>query len=143
MGRPSEFSQEIAERICEWIAEGKSLREFCERDDAPSKTTVLKWLRTFPEFASQYTRAREDSGHDSHDYVLAISDMCVAGLIDPAAARVAIDARKWSAGKMNPKKYGEKVVHSGDSENPILVGKVERVVIGAADLPVLEHDDTD
>ena len=31
------------------------------------------------------------------------------GLIDPNAARVAIDAYKWSAGKRKPKKYGEKV----------------------------------
>jgi len=31
------------------------------------------------------------------------------GLLDPNAARVAIDAYKWSAGKRRPKRYGEKI----------------------------------
>ena len=33
----------------------------------------------------------------------------VEGGLDPNAARVAIDAYKWSAGKRRPRRYGEKL----------------------------------
>jgi hypothetical protein len=30
-----------------------------------------------------------------------------------------VDARKWVAAKLKPKKYGERVTHAGDAENPL------------------------
>ncbi len=42
IGRPSDFTQEIADTICERIADGASLRKICEEDDAlPDRGTVL------------------------------------------------------------------------------------------------------
>jgi hypothetical protein len=32
-----------------------------------------------------------------------------------------IDARKWTAMKLKPKKYGEKLTHAGDDVNPVIV----------------------
>ncbi len=43
-GRPSSFSQEIAEAICERLASGESLNSMCKDDNLPSITTVMNWL---------------------------------------------------------------------------------------------------
>ncbi len=40
------------------------------------------------------------------------------GKLDPNAARVAIDAYKWAAGKRKPKVYGDKVAIGGASDLP-------------------------
>ena len=62
-GRPSDFTQDIADTICERIADGASLRKICDEDDAlPCRRTVLRWLakEEYSEFSRQYTRAREE-----------------------------------------------------------------------------------
>jgi hypothetical protein len=38
-GRPSDYTQEIADLICERIADGESLRAICAGDDMPNKST--------------------------------------------------------------------------------------------------------
>lgn len=73
----------------------------------PSYSTVMRWVRELPEFADQYARAREDMADNDADKIADVAQAVVDGNIDPAAARVAIDAYKWSAGKRRPKRYGE------------------------------------
>lgn len=114
MGRPSEFKQEVADALCEAIAGGMSLRAFCEMDGNPTKTTILRWLRINDAFSAQYARAREEQGHDDADKIGDIAQRTLVGEYDPAAARVAIDALKWSAGKRLPKVYGDKLDVSGN-----------------------------
>ena len=41
--------------------------------------------------------------------------------------RQRIDARKWTAAKLRPKKYGDRTLVSGDAENPLQVGINETV----------------
>ena len=60
MGRPSTFSQEAADRICEEIALGKSMRTVCAQDELPEIRTVFRWLREREEFCQQYARACEE-----------------------------------------------------------------------------------
>lgn len=127
MGRPSIFTQELADKLCEWIADGKSLREFCERDDTPNKCTILKWLNEKPEFTAQYARAQILSADSNADDVGFIGDLVMAGHLDPAAARVAADCKKWAASKKLPKKYGDRVTHAGDAENPVVISRIELV----------------
>ena len=57
----------------------------------------------------------------------ATCDAARAGLIadskeiDPNDKRVRIDTRKWAMGKLKPKKYGDRVTHAGDDDNPVVV----------------------
>lgn len=97
------FSQELADRICDHIAAGESLRSFCELDDAPCKKSVMRWLRQNPEFSAQYARAREEQAESQVDKIIEIADDPTIKADDK---RVRIDARKWHAEKMKPKKYG-------------------------------------
>ncbi len=34
-------------------------------------------------------------------------------------SRLRVDTRKWAAGKMAPKRYGDKIQHTGDGGGPI------------------------
>lgn len=124
-GRPSIFTQELADRICNLLSEGWSLRKVCELDEMPDKMTVLVWLRTKPDFLSQYTRAKDESADSLADDIEAIAQDVLAGRVDPNAARVAIDAKKWVASKLKPKKYGDKIdmtTNGKDLPTPIYGG---------------------
>jgi hypothetical protein len=57
-GRPSDFNDEIATRIYDFLMDGVSLRLICQQDDMPGRTTVFRWMDSNPDFASMYARAR-------------------------------------------------------------------------------------
>lgn len=116
-GRPSMYSEELAAEICERIASGKSLRKVCEADDMPSISAVTKWLNSKPDFVAQYARARDGQADTYAGEIVEIADTEP----DPNKARVRIDARKWVAARLAPKKYGDKIAHTGGDEgdNPI------------------------
>lgn len=154
MARPTDYSQEIADRICEAISEGMSLRELCRSDDMPAKSTVFRWLSIHTEFSDQYARAREEQAEAMADEIVSIVDtaanpVLVDGIplmVDDkpvmyadasaiAHARLKMDARKWVASKLKPKKYGDKIEASltGANGGPIeTITKIERVIIGNA-----------
>ena len=108
MGRPTDYTDQQAIEICEWISGGKSLASYC-RETGVGYTTVMKWLAAKPEFGKNYAHAREAAGDADADLVSDIRDRVLAGTISPEQARVAIDACKWSAGKRQPKKYGDRI----------------------------------
>lgn len=119
--RQLEYDQMIADEICERIADGESLRRICQDEHLPNKSTVFKWLAIIPAFADQYAHAREAQADTMADDILQIAD---DGLNDKymdddgvervdhdvvARSRLRVDARKWLAAKMAPKKYGERI----------------------------------
>lgn len=121
MPRSSQFTQEMADVICERLAEGESLRKICRDDDMPVTSTVCKWLVQNKAFAEQYAHARDAQADTLADEILEIAD---DGTNDTykdengytktdqeviGRSRLRVDARKWLASKMAPKKYGEKV----------------------------------
>jgi glycerol-3-phosphate dehydrogenase len=102
LGRPSTFSQEIADRICEHIANGGYATKL-ERFGLPSSTTLGKWLNENEEFAAQYARARERRAEHFANEMVEIADTAD----DPAKARLQVETRKWVASKLFPRMYGE------------------------------------
>jgi hypothetical protein len=121
IGRPEKFGiVEWSGKICERIAEGESLVNICRDPKFPSYTTVLKMLDQHDEFAGMYARARGEQAERFAMEIVEIADSCD----DPAKARLQIDARKWMAGKMLPKRYGDKIdlEHSGEVEVVVRIG---------------------
>lgn len=114
MGRPSEFTPEIANEICDLLIEGKSLRAICALEGMPNASTVCRWLANNEEFRKQYAHARDAQADTIADETLAIADDAA---LDPQDRRVRIDTRKWLAAKLKPKAYGEKVALTGGGEN--------------------------
>lgn len=130
MPRSSEYTQEIADAICERLADGESLRSICSGEGMPSRMTVFRWLSD-PErvaFRDQYARAREEQAEFYAESIIDIADEEVTMIradkhkpgadedaeievvFDSAAIarnRLRVDARKWYASKLAPKKYGD------------------------------------
>ena len=46
MGRPSIYTPELAEKICDLIREGKSERQICKMPGMPDAKTLLRWKDT-------------------------------------------------------------------------------------------------
>ena len=104
IGRSTIYSNALAEEICRRLADGLSLRRVCEADDMPSRDTVRRWLGRREPFRRMYAAAREQQAEHFVDEIIEIADTD-----DNAThARVRIDARKWAAVKLAPKKYGDK-----------------------------------
>lgn len=59
MGRPSTFTPEIADEICERLANGEPLRAICRDDHMPAWRTVYDWVDAHSDFATRIARARE------------------------------------------------------------------------------------
>jgi hypothetical protein len=133
MARPSSFTQEVADLICERISDGESLRAICTDDGLPDKATVFRWLGDNAAFCDQYARAREVQADTVFDDILSIADdgrndwmqrnygeetRWVENGEAIRRSQLRIDARKWMAGKLKPKKYGERLDlhHSGGIE---------------------------
>jgi len=79
----------------------------------PSMASIFLWLSKHPEFSEQYARAREAQAESHADRIVEIAD---DDTIDPNHKRIMVDARKWVASKLKPKRYGDKaeVEHKGD-----------------------------
>jgi len=141
-GRPSSFTQAIADVICLRMAEGESLRKICADDGMPSQSMVFRWLAQDDTFREQYARARESQADFLAEEILEIADESTSDTYTDengnervnnevvARSRLRVDARKWLASKMAPKKYGDKVAIGGaDDLPPVALQKVERVII--------------
>ena len=135
MGRPSSYTPELAAIICKRISDGESLRTICLSDEIPSITSVMRWLgdESRADFREQYACAREAQADKYAEEIIQIAD---DGLNDSyvdeegnkrtdqdviARSRLRVDARKWYASKLAPKKYGDKVENTlqGPNGGPI------------------------
>ena len=135
-GRPTTYTDEASAIICARLAEGESLRRICRDDDMPALATVFKWLKAHPAFVEQYATAREAQADALFEDVLEIADDATNDWMERNGegapgwqvngeniqrSRLRIDARKWMAGKLRPKVYGEKqiIAHGQDPDNPL------------------------
>lgn len=110
-GRPSVYSQGVANAICVRLAEGESLRSICREEQFPTEATVRQWVIDDREgFSSQYTRSRDAALDKMADDVIQIADEAE----DPAKARLRFDARRWYLSKLAPKRYGDKLAIEHD-----------------------------
>ncbi len=111
-GRPSTYSNKLTDKICTRLAVGESLRSICKDAKIPAMSTVMLWLQEHDDFSEQYARAREIQAESHADEIIYIADHEE----DINRAKVKIDARKWTASKLKPKKYGsfQQVEHIGD-----------------------------
>ena len=107
MGRPTKYSAEIAEQICEAIAGGSGLKTICDQDAMPSMRTVFNWLNVdadHEEFLHMYEDARRQQQEYRADEIVKLSD---GPENDTNRARLMVDTRKWLMSKLMPRKYGD------------------------------------
>lgn len=132
------YDEEVGNYICERFAtEPVSLKtiligvaETYGAERTPGVTTFFKWLDNDEQFAKNYTRAKEYQGELFAEDVVEIADDGRNDWMERLAfdgankgweingeavarSRIRIDARKWVASKLLPKKYGEKLEVDG------------------------------
>lgn len=137
-GRPSLFTQEIADEVCDRLASGQSLREICRDEHIPEATTVRRWaIENREGFSSQYARARESQADHYADEIIEIAedgtndwvkrrrkDGTIETVLDREHVQrsiLRVDSRKWLMARMAPRKWGDrqKLEHSGADGNPL------------------------
>jgi hypothetical protein len=140
LGRPTKYSDNLAQVICLRIAEGESLRKIVLDNEMPERATIYRWLLEKPDFCDQYARAREDQAETHADEIVDIADQTPYQItdrdgnirIDSAYVqwqKNRIDARKWVASKLKATKYGDVLKHTGDANNPLVVDVVAKEVV--------------
>jgi hypothetical protein len=123
-GRPSLYSEELADHICSRLAKGESLLSICSDDKMPCHSAVRAWaVDDYHGFYAKYARAR-DIGLEHHaELILKLADeirpgqrtvskatgMEVTELDQVERSKLQIDARKWYLSKIAPKRYGDKL----------------------------------
>lgn len=108
IGRPTDYTKDMADKICEKISGGLSLRAICAEAGMPARGTVYRWLIENADFQDQYARAREKQADYFAEEIIEIADSAEAESAAVSKAKLQIDARKWAASKIAPKKYGDK-----------------------------------
>lgn len=115
-GRPSDYTEALAEEICARLCTGESLSSVCRSEGMPTKPTVLRWLARHDLFQTQYREAKvqatEAVAEEIFDIIDEVPPMKADGSIDSGAvawAKNRADARKWYLSKIAPKKYGDKI----------------------------------
>lgn len=137
VGRSSAYTKQIADVICIRLSEGESLRDIVKSPGMPDRATVYRWLLEQPAFCDLYTRAREEQADTLADEIISIADESPeisevrdkdgnvldikidSGYVNYQKQR--IEARKWTAMKLKPRKYGDKLALGGDAENPLRI----------------------
>ena len=166
------FSEHIAETICERLSNGESLNKICKSDGMPRMATVFLWIADNDQFRDNYVRAREAQADALFDEIKDIADTPQIGVKTITRSdgtketveadmvehrRLQVDARKWIAAKLLPKRYGDRIeqVHTGQDGGPIEFHSMTEVELRAwlvqqvqllrlTDLPALEDlSDTD
>jgi hypothetical protein len=105
IGRPSTFTQEMADRICAELRTGRTLRSICLEEWAPSRDGVLGWADRIPAFADQYARALCDGLDVLAEETVDIAEAYIKPE-DVPAARHRFDVRRWYLGNRAPKRWG-------------------------------------
>lgn len=112
--------------ILQDIEAGYSLRTVLKNGDNPSSRTFYKWLDEDENKVKQYVRACEDRADEIFEDILDIADNQEKDVYKDSdgnehtnhnvinRSRLRIDSRKWMLGKMNPKKYSDKINLSVD-----------------------------
>lgn len=143
-GRPSTFTQEIADRICERLADGEPLRQICRDEEMPAWRTVYDWKDADEGFAARIARARE-AGHDAiAQDCLDIADETAFDTLQTehgdrpntewiSRSKLRIETRLKLLAKWDPKRYGERQTTelTGPDGGPVEFTGITRRIVKA------------
>ncbi len=133
-GAPTIKTPQLLEAICAGISLGKSARTMCV-EVGISQRVLWNWLANDAALMQQYLRAKELCIDAYAEEIIEISDDGSRDtytdekgkeVVDReviARSQLRIDARKWYASRLAPRKYGDKLSATqdgGDTGKPIV-----------------------
>lgn len=117
-GRPVKYTIDHPcwAKIIEEITHGKSLSSAIRQENMPTLATVMKMIKTNPDYQEAYKQAIEDRADRLVEEIIELSDEQIPEHLEGGAAsawvqkrRLMVDTRKWVASKMKPKVYGDRI----------------------------------
>ncbi len=116
MGRPTDYSKELVEKIMTLIStDGSGLKKLC-RENAwmPEHSTIYLWIARYPDFSDLYMQAKRLQAEVRAEEMVDISDDSNKDLLEDGRAnhaavqrdKLRVDTRKWVAERLLPKTYG-------------------------------------
>jgi hypothetical protein len=122
------WTAELEDAICNAIAiTPKGLEHICSANpDFPCADKIYERRRESQEFGEKYTRAKADQVMVLADQIIEIADYARNDTLENddggqlvnreivERSKIRIDARKWLAGKLAPKIFGDKLTHEGE-----------------------------
>lgn len=145
-GRPTKYSQEIADEICLRLSEGEGLKQICREEWVPRFETVYNWLKIHEGFRQRYAEARGIGLENMAEELLEIADDGRNDWMlrnDPENAgyaangehlkrsEIRIKTRQWLLSKLAPARYGDrlKAELSGPDGGPIQTESVSDLTL--------------
>ena len=120
MGKPTKRTPELVEEILRRVSEGETMTSIC-RDKGIGVQTWRDWVLDDEALSVRYARAR-DLGYD------AVAERLMETVRggndssgDVARDRLIADTDRWLLSKWDPKRYGERMQHTGEGGGPIQV----------------------
>lgn len=152
MGRASEYTPEMGERICEAIAHtNRGIDWICgNTPDFPNARTVHRWLSKNEEFSQNYARAKArqadflfeeclEIADDGTNDVMIINrngvDIETTNMDVVQRSKLRVDTRKWIVSKLLPKKYGDKIEVEASKTTLDALASVMKGIRGRSDRP--------
>ena len=137
-GRPSSFTQAVADEIVERVSHGEPLAQVLRSPGMPGLTTWYDWCKARSDLSERIARARE-AGYDMIAVeALRIADTPVEGVRRKVSEdgvelthedmlghrRLQVETRLKLLAKWDPKRYGDKVAIGGADDLPAIQANV-------------------
>lgn len=116
-GRPTSYTPEIADEICEAIASSElGLVHLCAQNPHwPNRSCIFKWRAKYQEFGDKYRAAKRKQTHVCIEYMqelmnedhFYIDSQTGEKRVDVPLLRLKLDHFKWHAAKLEPRDYGD------------------------------------
>ena len=132
-GRPSKYSPELADEMCQMLSDGIPLRVICRSDPKfPVWQKVYEWMAKDAELSGAIARAREVGQDAIAEDIYNLSEMPPERIEDERGntrvdsgyvqwVKTQADIKLKLLAKWNPKRYGDRVTHAGDDVNPVVI----------------------
>jgi hypothetical protein len=116
----NDIPSETLGKVFALLAQGKTIIEICKTKGMPSTATFFRLLEENPQLREDYAHARAKQADAFAEMI--VEEARTAK--DAQLGRLRMDALKWAASKIAPKKYGDKVEveHAGEHTITVKIG---------------------
>jgi len=127
MGKTLYNPQKVMDAVVDGMSKGIPITTVLKKKGMPSAMQFYRWVKKSPELQDQLNYGYELRGHYLADKIIKVAKGSGDNSKEAVARnRLEFDAHRWTAARMFPKKYGDKMdVTSGDEK---LTGVTFKVV---------------
>jgi len=104
---PPGYAEDSPDRVCDGVANGRSLAEICGRDGVPPVEVVRRWLRADSGFRDAYMAAFQLRALSEVTQVYEIADLTDEDE-SVSRSRLRVDVRMKLAERLWPRQFGSK-----------------------------------